>query len=463
MRRTILPLAFMSLAACSSHQVPADKQTALLEQPFTPNSVMREGDVINFQVADPTDSGPPFWSSSQFSAACSQPQVNQVYSFKYRRFYPGNLGYYTPATPLPAQYHTVLMDNRDFTRACKNLPMPDWRQVAGADDQQQLLLDITSLQKKGDKVQFWSAHDEPKTSISPSNTAPFTQTREHYVMDCSARSATLLGLYYLNAENEVTDGQIERLPVPKTITTADEDLSRLFEHVCKAPDSLASLPAHKQRSKATVAADAPPDVNPAVLKNIEQLHMPAPSRQLNYIEFAGTRSNREKEWKDGTAFTLSTDPTTGQLAIAHKNENLVVGRQINWRGLLKLSSREQAKLSHNTLVTKSLTFQGDWQHLNVGSKVGYTVTQSLSSNVLGKLGEDPETVECSVDSEQPAKKLHANLQGNAKALICRTNMGGFTLPQTEHYYYLVDYGFFYHARTDEKDYTSLNMQVVNAR
>nr|WP_214658161.1 surface-adhesin E family protein [Pseudomonas folii] len=453
----------MTLAACSSQQGPADKQSALLEQPFTPDSVMREGDVINFQVAAPTDSGPPFWSSTQFSAACSQPQVNQVYSFKYRRFYPGNLGYYTPATPLPAQYHATLMGNRDFTRACKNLPMPDWRQVAGSDDKQQLLLDITSVEKKGDKVQFWAGHDEPKTSISPANNAPFTQTREHYVMDCSARSATLLGLYYLNAKNEVTDGQIERLPAPKAITAADEDLSRLFERACKAPESLASLPVHKQRNKVTVAADALPDVNPAVLKNIEQLHMPAPSRQLNYIEFAGTRSNREKEWKDGTAFTLSTDPTTGQLAIAHKNENLVVGRQINWRGLLKLSGREQAKLSHNTLVTKSLTFQGDWQHLNVGSKVGYTVTQSLSSNVLGKLGEDPETVECSVDSEQSAKDLHANLKGNAKALICRKSMGGFTLPQTEHYYYLVDYGFFYHARTEEKGYTSLNMHVVNAR
>ncbi|UFH50103.1 surface-adhesin E family protein [Pseudomonas sp. KNUC1026] len=462
MRRSILPITFMSLAACASHQVPADKQAALLEQPFTPNSVMREGDVINFQVADPTDSGPPFWKSSQFAATCSQPQVKLAYSFNFRRFYPGNLGHYTPATPLPAQYSAALMSNSDFTRACKNLPLPDWRQVAGTGETQQLLLDIASVQKQAGKVQFWAAHDEPKAGISPINTAPFTQTREHYAMDCSARSATLLAAYYLNARNEVTDGQVERLPSPKAINAADGDLSKLFERVCTAPDSLASLPAAKPRSKATVAADALPDVNPAVLRSIEQLHMPAPSRQLSYIELAGTRSNGETQWSDGTELTLSTDPATGQLAIAEKARN-EAGRQISWRGLLTLSGRSQAKLSHNTIVVSSLAFQGDWQHMNVGSTVGYTVTRSLASNVLGNLGEEPITVECTVAGEQPANKLHANFKGNAKTLACRESRGGFVLPRKEHYYYLADYGFFYHARTEDKGITALDMHVENAR
>ncbi|WP_030130992.1 hypothetical protein [Pseudomonas sp. QTF5] len=49
------------------------------------------------------------------------------------------------ATALPARYHAMLMNNREFTLACKNLPRPDWRQVAETDDEQWLLLDNNSV------------------------------------------------------------------------------------------------------------------------------------------------------------------------------------------------------------------------------------------------------------------------------------------------------------------------------
>lgn len=461
-KRLILSLAFMTLAACASHQTPADKQATLLAQSLTPNSLMREGDVINFQVFAPSEPDMPFWQSFQFSAACTQPQVNLVYSFMLRRLYPGNPGHYVPATALPARYHATLMDNRDFTQACKNLPHPDWRLVAETDGERWLLLDNNSLQKQGNQVQFWVAHDEPRARLNQLNNAPFTQTRERYTMDCGTRRATLLTRYYLNANNEVTDGKIEMFPKAQAITAVDEDQLKLFELVCNAPTTIARLPALKSRSKAPVAADALPDINPSVLKNIEQLHMPTPAKTLTYIVLAGTISNTKNSWPESTEYFLSTDPTTQQLAIIHKSENLN-GRQINWRGLLRLSGREQAKLSQNTEMINSLSFRGDWQHMTVGSQLGYTQQGSLTSNLIGTLGEEPKIIDCTVDSEGPAKLLNPGLSGNAKKLSCREQRKSKTPVPMKHYYYLVDYGFFYHASTDKNDYISIDMHVQNVK
>ncbi|MDD2034514.1 MULTISPECIES: surface-adhesin E family protein [unclassified Pseudomonas] len=462
-QRSTLFLASLLLTACASHQTPADKQAALLAQPLTPNSLMREGDVINFQVFAPREPNLPFWQTVQFSAACSKPQVTLVYSFMLRRSYSSNTAQYAPATALPARYHSSLMNNRDFTQACKRLPIPDWRQVAKGEGERWLLLDNSSLQKNGKQVQFWMAYDEPKTRLNPISNAPFTQIREQYTMDCAARNAKLLARYYLNSNNEVTDGKVEMFPEAKVIAAADEDQLKVFELVCSATTSIAGLPALKSRTKAPVAADALPDINPGVLKSIEQLHMPPPAKTLTYIELAGTGSNAEKSWPERTEYFLSTDPATQQLNIVHKSEYLN-GRQINWRGLIRLSGREQATRSENTVVVNSLSFRGDWQHMPVGSQLSYTQRGSITSDLLGTMGDEPKTVDCTVDSEGPAKRLNPGLSGNAKALSCHRQQRPSTTPvPLEHYYYLVDYGFFYHASTDKKDFMSINMRVQSVK
>ncbi|WP_417695089.1 hypothetical protein [Pseudomonas sp.] len=76
----------------------------------------------------------------------------------------------------------------------------------------------------------------------------------------------------------------------------------------------------------------------------------------------------------------------------------------------------------------------------------------------------PKTVDCTVDSEGPAKRLNPGLSGNAKALSCHRQQRPSTTPvPLEHYYYLVDYGFFYHASTDKKDFMSINMRVQSVK
>lgn len=240
-QRPTLLIASVLLTACASQQPPADKQATLLAQPLTPNSLMREGDVINFQVFAPREPNIPFWQTVQFSAACSRPQVNQVYSFMLRRSYANNSGHYAPPTALPERYHATLMNNREFTQACKNLPAPDWRQVMKGDAERWLLLDNSSVRKNGKQVQFWMAYDEPQTRLNPLSRSPFTQTREQYTLDCAARKVTLLARYYLNANNEVTDGKIEMFPEAKAMTAATQDQLKVFELVCNAPTTIATL------------------------------------------------------------------------------------------------------------------------------------------------------------------------------------------------------------------------------
>lgn len=461
-QRPTLLIASVLLTACASQQSPADKQATLLAQPLTPNSLMREGDVINFQVFAPREPNIPFWQTVQFSAACSRPQVNQIYSFMLRRSYANNSGHYAPPTALPERYHATLMNNREFTQACKNLPAPDWRQVMKGDAERWLLLDNSSVRKSGKQVQFWMAYDEPQTRLNPLSRSPFTQTREQYTLDCAARNVTLLARYYLNANNEVTDGKIEMFPEAKAMTAADQDQLKVFELVCNAPTTIATLPTFKSRTKAPIAADALPDINPGVLRSIEQLHMPAPVKTLTYIELAGTASHAQESWPERTEYFLSTDPVTKQLSIVHKSENLN-GRQINWRGLIRLSGTEQATRSENTEVVNSLSFRGDWQRMPVGSQLGFTRQGSLTSNLIGTLGNEPKTFDCTVDSEGPAKRLNPALSGNAKALSCREQRPSSTVVPLKHYYYLVDYGFFYHASTEKNDSISIDMHVQSVK
>src|SRR3546814_18187213 len=99
-------------------------------------------------------------------------------------------------------------------------------------------------------------------------------------MDCAARNATLLARYYLNSHNEVTDGKVEMFPEAKAIAAADEDQLKVFELVCNAPTSIAGLPAFKSRTKAPVAAEALPDINPGGLKSTKPLHHPPPAQNL---------------------------------------------------------------------------------------------------------------------------------------------------------------------------------------
>jgi hypothetical protein len=209
-------------------------------------------------------------------------------------------------------------------------------------------------------------------------------------------------------------------------------------------------------------ADGNPVINPDVLKTIEQLDMPAPIKTLTYVELAGTVNFPKESRPERTEYFLSTDPDTRQLRFIHKSEHLN-GRKITWRGLLMLSGVEQATMSRNTVVIDSLSFRGDWRHMPVGSQLGYTRQGSNTSNLIGTLGTEPRVFDCRIDRELPAKQLNPALSGQAKAMSCQEQLPSKRLLPANHYYYLVDYGFFYHASTDKHDGISIDMHVQSVK
>lgn len=211
-----------------------------------------------------------------------------------------------------------------------------------------------------------------------------------------------------------------------------------------------------------LAADGLPIINPDVLKSIEQLGMPTPVKTLSYLELAGTINYPKESRPERTEYFLSSDPATRQLRITHKSENLD-GRIISWRGLLTLSGLEQAKASRNTAVIDSLSFRGDWQHMPVGGQLGFTRQGSLTSNIIGTLGTEPKVVDCRIDRELPAKQLNPALSGQAKAMSCQEQRPSLRPVPFDHYYYLVDYGFFFHASTDKSDSTSIDMHIKSVK
>ena len=205
-----------------------------------------------------------------------------------------------------------------------------------------------------------------------------------------------------------------------------------------------------------------PDINPAVIKSIEQLQMPAPSKALSYLDLTGTSTYLKTSKPERIESFIAPDPATGQLAINY-TENGHSGRQISWRGLLTLSSSESNKSGQTTTLVGSLNFEGDWKQLNVGSQVSYTRRQTLSNNYLGTLMDSTWKTVCTIDSEVSASQLNPSLSGNAKALSCRQPRENLPLVPMQHYYYLVDYGFFYHARTDQSDDIGKQMTIMQVR
>lgn len=193
-----------------------------------------------------------------------------------------------------------------------------------------------------------------------------------------------------------------------------------------------------------------PAVNPVVLKHIEALHMPAPARTLNALDLTGTVTYQNTPAPLNVRAVITPDAATGQLAITTTTERYT-SQEISWRGLLTLSAKRVANKSYTTDVMDSLSFEGDWQHLTVGSTVSYTRQGTLTVYLLGPTFKAPWTVDCTVDSESPARALNANLSGDAKALTCSERRANRPPTPPMHYNYLVDYGFFYHARTDKND------------
>lgn len=447
--RAITPLlifgGFATLAGCATQQSKLDQLFAgALTQPLVENSIVREGDVLSFELRIPAlpNAGR---RSMQIEAACSSPQLHLLYLDGAQRLYPASVGRYKAPEKLSPQLHAALAANQTFIRACAQTPKPDWRLVHTDEHDQQVLIDANSIKTANGETRFWAAFDNPTVLYDLPYNAPYAQKREHFAVSCKGGTYMELAGYDMDADNRVSDGRVASLPTPQAIAGSNADYQLLFNHVCTAPEKIAALPAFKARLKAPATITLTP-VQPQVLAAIEQLHLDKPARHLKYVQFVGTTTYRGKTSDYQTTRFLSQDGPSGQLATASRGDGYE-SQDVSWRNLVELVSKADfgSGMAESSTLTQ-LSFTGDWKALPVGETVSYQATRSSLNSLIGSRSKT-QTTRCQVERELPAKELNAKLLGTAKALSCRDDNDEYN--RVRHHYFLTDYAYFFESSTDK--------------
>jgi hypothetical protein len=438
----------VSLAACvATPTTPLDRLLqSTLAQPLVPHSVMREGDLLSFEMLVPTGNN-VLRSTIQFEAACSSPDLHLLYVDGLQRVYPAAARLYSPARALNSQLYATLAANPTFTQACAQTPKSDWRRVKVNDNDKWVLLDRSSITVQNGETRFWAAFDYPAVLNDVPYNAPYAQKREHYAMSCTAATVKLLAGYDLDAHNRVTDGRVDGAPTAEPVAS-DPDYQLLFEQVCGAKERTAQLPPFEPRHKAplTVALQS---VDPGVLAAIKQLDLDPPAHTFNYLRTLGTSNFKGKSSLMGQERFIKVDAASKQLSIVTRGKDYE-SQSVDWRGLIALVSKTDFNLGRGIVdgaAASQLSFSGDWKNLPVGATVGYTVSTTTVNSLVGSYGGKPKTTRCVVEREVSASELHPALSGRAKVLSCSTTPDEYQ--RVDHQYYLSDYGYFFHTSTDE--------------
>lgn len=461
MQRLILSIILVALAGCASNAPhnTDDYIDTLLAQPLSEQSLMREGDVISFQVVLPPTADIPQQRSAQVQASCSTPSIDIAYLDSPQRTYFVTRDHYGPPLTLPARFHANVLKNPSFAAACKTLPQPDWRKVKGGDGEPWVLIDRNSLRKDGNAVQFWAAYDQPQILLDLPYNAPNAQKREHYRVDCSKRTYSLLAGYSLDAKNQVTDGQVDPKPLAKSIAGSSQDYQQLFGLACANPEQIAALAPFAPRVKNPATTAHLPPLNLSVKAALNRQQLPKPPRTLTYLEIVGTSTIKGKPSPLRKELFLATDSNSQQMMIRTLGSGYE-SEEISWRGLVRLVSQTNFSAESESQALTSLSFKGDWQHMPVGSTLSYARQGATRNTQTGQYDNALKVTECSVERELPANTLNTHLGGNAKALDCHLKGDGYK--RVDHLFYLVDYGYFFSASTEKNDiyYSDLRIQSV---
>lgn len=452
MYRTALLLSLAALTGCTTVQERRTAEvdsllTALLAEPIAADSAFREGSEVSFQVNRATPLGPAGVTSAQIQASCVAPSASMMYLDGNKRVYLGANGKaeYRKPYSLAERLYPSLKQNADFLRLCGELDQPDWRRIKGSGDEQWVLLDLNSIKNQNGVTKFWAAYDNRLIALDLPYSAPYAQKREHYAVDCNQQTYRLLAGYDLDEKNQVTDGRVDAAPMSEPMAGSNEDYVVLFQAVCKAPASLAQLPAHTPRAKEPLPIILP-EVTGPVLGAINRLNMPAATKSLSYIEEVGTNTMKGKTSALRTETYLSEDKASGQLAIRNVGESYE-GREVSFRGLLKLTQKTDFGSMKETTALNSLSFTGDWQQMPVGSQLTFSSQGKTVNSLVGEYGKDLKVRTCTVKRDLAASELNTTLSGSAKELTCSLN--GDEYKRVDTLYYLRDYAYFYWASTEK--------------
>ncbi|UMY46730.1 hypothetical protein [Pseudomonas azotoformans] len=339
--RFITPLLLIggiaTLAGCATQKTQVETMLAgALAQPLVENSIVREGDVLSFELLMPGDPG-ALRRTLQVEAACSSPQLHLLYLDGSQRVYPASAGRYSSPRSLSPQLRATLAANQTFVRACAETPKPDWRLVQTNERDNQVLIDANSIKTVNGETRFWAAFDNPTVLNDLPYNAPYAQKREHFAVSCKGGTYKQLAGYDMDANNRVSDGRVDSFPTPQNIAGSNADYELLFNKICVSPEKIAALPAFKPRMKAP-ATIALTSVQPAVLAAITQLNLDKPTRSFKYVQFAGTSNYRGKTSDNQSTQFISQDAPSGQLALATRGDGYE-SQAVSWRNLFHLVSK----------------------------------------------------------------------------------------------------------------------------
>ncbi|MHA3734699.1 hypothetical protein ACXR0M_03375 [Pseudomonas sp. Eth.TT006] len=401
---------------------------------------------------------------AQLEASCTADQGKLLYlTSTVRRYLGANGRQYSVGLPIPAAAYPALKRNPDFVRACAQTPQPDWRVVKGSGEEQWVLIDRNSFKNEGGELKFWAAYDNPFVAFDMPYDAPYAQKREHYAVNCAKQVFRQVAGYDLNADNSVTDGQ-DRISLTSTaIAGSNADYEMLFKLACENPQSIAQLPVFVPRAKKTLPVTLP-KVSEAALSAIKSLNMPSVSKPLSYVEVVGKSTFKSTTSDMREERFLSVDAASGQSSQRLTGKSYE-GNSVTFRGLFDLVRQSQygagqASSMKDSSSLEALTFTGDWRHMPVNGKLGYTTRSTSFNSLIGKSSEISRSNECTVVRDLFASELNATLSGGAKELSCRRDNDEYERVDT--YYYLQDYGYFFFARTDKNRfyYHDLTLKTV---
>ncbi|WP_339471639.1 hypothetical protein [Pseudomonas sp. EL_65y_Pfl1_R83] len=448
--RFITPLLLIggiaTLAGCANQKTQVDRMLAdTLAQPLVENSIVREGDLLSFELLMP-DGPSGLRRTMQFEAACSSPQLHLLYLDGSQRVYPASAGRYSAARKLSPQLRATLAANQTFVRACAETPKPDWRLMQSNERDNQVLIDANSIKTVNGETRFWAAFDEPAVLNDMPYNAPYAQKREHFAVSCTDGTYKALAGYDMDADNRVSDGHVDSFPTPQKIAGSNADYVQLFNKVCVNPQKIAALPAFKPRLKAPVTI-ALTSVQPQVLAAITPLNLDKPARAFKYVHMTGTSTFKGETTNSQSTDFISQDAASGQLAIATRGQGYE-SHTVSWRNLIPLVAKNtysSSGMAESETLTQ-LSFTGNWKSLPVGDTVIYQTTRSSLNSLIGSRTK-VQITRCVVERELQASELNPGLLGAAKALKCSFDNDEYN--RVNHLYYLTDYAYFYESSTDK--------------
>lgn len=436
-----------TLSGCATQANRVDQMFAVtLGQPLVENSIVREGDLLSFELLMPefkTGMRP----TMQFEAACSSPQLYLLYIDGSQRVYPLKAGRYSKARELSADLYAKLAANPTFVRACAETPKPDWRLVKSDDRDNWVLIDAASIKTVQGETRFWAAFDNPTVLNDLPYDAPYAQKREHFAVSCANSTYKELAGYDLDARNRVSDGRVDSFPTPRAMAGSNDDYELLFKHVCATPEKIAALPVFKPRLKAP-ANIALTSVQPQVLAALAPFKQDKPARTLKYVHFTGTSTMKGKTSNSTSEQFISQDAASGQQAIALRGDGYE-SQSVSWRNLIELVSKSTFSSMAESSTLTQLSLTGNWKELPVGDTVVYQINRSTLNSLLGSYNKQQVT-RCVVERELPASELNPKLLGSAKALSCRTDDDKYN--RVNHLFYLTDYAYFHESSTDKNEF-----------